>query len=224
MKQFFIIIFLGGVGFLGFWTGSSGIHRKGLTKEIIQTIPVFKKHPFVVVVYGKDDSMWCEKTLRSIFEQEYENYRLIFIDDGSMDDTFERVHHFVEETRQEDRTILIQNAIPMGYSASIKRAAEQCFDQEIIFPLSARDWISHPNVLASLNQVFQKKGLGSLLTCSIQYPDYSIHFSEDGVGFASLFRNLDPKHSYLKALNKAKKQETVLDPVVFHNRTLVKRS
>lgn len=214
------LCFLLGIGAVGYWTGAKVWKSPGITHEDLANVQPARMNPFVFVVYGKDDSAWCERTLRSIFEQEYDSYRLIVIDDGSMDDTSDKIRAFVEENRQEARTILIQNAVPMGFSASLKRAAEQCFDGEILFPISARDWLVHPGVLSLLNLGLQKKGTKALFISSIRYPDYTLVSMEDGVGSASFFRTLEVDESYLKALRKAKHSEKILDPLLFHNKTL----
>ena len=44
---------------------------------------VTEHKPFVIVVPSYNNSSWVEKNLRSIFEQKYDNYRVVYINDAS---------------------------------------------------------------------------------------------------------------------------------------------
>src|SRR5690606_27973362 len=105
-----------------------------------------------------------------IFEQDYEFYRVIFIDDGSSDDTLEKARQFIVENQQDHRVILIRNESSLGPIASFYRAVDNCLDREIIVPLEAKDWFTHSMVLSRLNRVYQNPNTWLSLCQSIQYP------------------------------------------------------
>jgi len=129
---------------------------------------------FAVVLYAHNASYWCEKALRSIFEQDYPNYRVFLIDDGSVDDTFDKVQQFILDNKQEHRVIAMRNESTLGYTASLYRAVDNCLSREIILPLNAQDWLVHENTLTRLNQVFQNPDNWIVLGQFIQYPSYKI--------------------------------------------------
>ncbi len=49
--------------------------------------------PFVVVIPSYNNSEWVEANLQSIFMQKYSNYRVIYINDSSTDETSEKVEN-----------------------------------------------------------------------------------------------------------------------------------
>src|SRR5258708_35420663 len=46
--------------------------------------------PFVIVVPSYNNGRYCEQNLLSILGQEYDNFRVIYIDDASTDDTLDK--------------------------------------------------------------------------------------------------------------------------------------
>src|SRR5579872_6128636 len=44
---------------------------------------------FTVVVIGYNNGAYVQKTLESIFAQTYENFRLVYVDDGSNDGSYD---------------------------------------------------------------------------------------------------------------------------------------
>ena len=71
---------------------------------------------------------WCEQALRSVFEQDYERYRVVFVDDASVDGTLEKAQQFIVNNKQDYRVIAIRNESPLGPVGSLYRAAEHCQD------------------------------------------------------------------------------------------------
>jgi len=63
------------------------------TQEI-QHIP---EKPIVVVIPSYNNSKWCDWNLSSVFQQKYNNYRVVYIDDCSNDNTYELVTEKVKQ-------------------------------------------------------------------------------------------------------------------------------
>ena len=61
--------------------------------------PVTEDKPIAIVVYSYKNGKTCERALQSIFEQDYERYRILFFDDHSQDGTFEKVQSYVLEDK-----------------------------------------------------------------------------------------------------------------------------
>ncbi len=136
--------------------------------------PLTEYKSFVAILYAQNDAPRCEKSLRSIFEQDYDHFRLLVIDDGSTDATFETVQKFILENQQQNRAIVIQNEQPIGVTASLERALEQCDDAELIIPLSARSRLALPTLLNQLNIAFQNPDTWLAVGQAILYPTYQI--------------------------------------------------
>ncbi len=65
--------------------------------------------PFVIIVPSYNNSRFVEKNLQSIFTQRYENYRVIYIDDNSSDQTYGQAKALTEQWEQTKRITLIHN-------------------------------------------------------------------------------------------------------------------
>ncbi|MBF8262945.1 MAG: hypothetical protein HW387_610 [Parachlamydiales bacterium] len=177
---FFAIIAL-----VGFLAGTGELQRskdkpklsfdpfiKGVSPDTDQVVS--EQKPFTIVLYAHNASDWCERALRSVFEQDYERYRIVFVDDGSVDGTLEKAQQFVVQNHQDQRVIAVRNETALGPVGSLYRAAEHCQDMEIIIPLDARNWLAHDGVLSRLNQVFQNPDTWISMAQSIEYPSYGI--------------------------------------------------
>lgn len=177
---FFLLIALG-----SFFSGSGELKRVHEKKKIAfnplipgimadRDLAVREHKPFTIVLYAHNAADWCERALISIFEQDYDRYRLIFIDDASSDDTFSQVQQFIVQNQQDARVIAIRNETPLGFAGCLYRAVDYCQDSEIVIPLDAKDWLSHDRVLMRWNQVFQNPDTWLSFSESIDYPSYQI--------------------------------------------------
>jgi glycosyltransferase involved in cell wall biosynthesis len=175
---FLAIVCVACVGFglgAGFFQHESRYSGQGKLASDIhpeRDLPITQFKSFVVVLYAQNDADWCERSLRSIFAQDYESFRLIFVDDGSTDGTFERAKNFIIESAEEHRTILIQNDTPCGLALSLDRAVSHCLDQEIVVPLFAKDWMALPSVLSNWNRSFQNPDVWVAFGQMVSYPSY----------------------------------------------------
>src|SRR3990167_9582444 len=59
-----------------------------------------EQKPFVVVISGYNNGAYLERTLRSIFSQVYDRYRLIYIDDASTDGSAALAQECIEASGQ----------------------------------------------------------------------------------------------------------------------------
>lgn len=203
--------------FAGFWLGKnpSSLHKK--TAPVVQVHPE-KEYPlsehksFVVVIYGSNQSLWCERALRSVFEQDYDHYRVIFVDDGSIDETKQKADQFILDNNQGERVILIHNEKPLGRVAALYCAMDHCLDREIILPIDAKDWLSHPYVLKRLNRIYQNPDVWITESQMIEYPTY--HFKQAALTtfYAAIFKQIPLDRLYIKG-SLAQQQDRYLTPI-----------
>lgn len=150
-----------------------------------RSYPVTQNKSFVFIVYAYNQSPWCERALHSIFEQEYEAYRVILVDDGSVDGTVEKMQQFILDNQQEHRVLFVKNEHRLGPIASLYRMIDNCQEEEVILPLEAKDWLAHPQVLQRLNATYQNPDVWCTLGQAIRYPSYEIidppHLSKEQV-------------------------------------------
>jgi len=112
------------------------------------------ERPIVVVIPSYNNAPWYKRNLRSVFMQQYSNYRVIYIDDCSEDGTYELVGQYVKECNQKDRVLILGNNVRGGALANHYKAVHMCADHEIVINLDGDDWLKHEQVFAYINKVY----------------------------------------------------------------------
>ncbi len=167
-------------GFLGVKIGEkrarlgSHISKKynKITKSLLSKYPITECKPFVVVIASYNNESVCEKNLFSVFDQTYKNYRIIYIDDCSTDNTYEKVRKFVQSQGKEDQMTLIKNPTRKLKLSNLYEAYISCKDDEIIVCLDGDDWLSHQNVLKEINNYYQNPDIWLTYGSAINHPKY----------------------------------------------------
>ncbi|MCK4934309.1 MAG: glycosyltransferase family 2 protein [Simkaniaceae bacterium] len=179
MKTFFSILVVFCVGLtLGLKQSSikkTFKKKKAKEKPLIATAthPVIEDKPFVVLVMSYNNSAYCEKNLQSVVDQDYKNYRVIYGDDCSSDDTYEKVQSFVTKHHMEKRFTLIRNEKNQGAAANFYSSIHTCKDEEIAVILDGDDWFAHPYVLSKLNAYYASSDVWMTYGKYLMYPTYA---------------------------------------------------
>lgn len=129
-------------------------------------------HKFVIAIAGKNNGAFVDKTLKSVLNQKYTNFRVIYIDDGSIDGSLLAAQNVVQELKMETKVAFYQNATQSGYLANLLQVASLCEDDEILVLLGQEDQLSHLWVLQRLNQYFANPDLWMVLSRHLQYPSF----------------------------------------------------
>ncbi|EKE08477.1 MAG: hypothetical protein ACD_17C00148G0002 [uncultured bacterium] len=233
-KRFFAVIF---ALLLGLWFGGLAKKEPLCQLHAAQEYPVKEHKSFVLVVYAHNGALWCERSLQSIFGQDYDHYRVIVIDDGSVDGTYAKAKDFILKNQQDQKVILVQNEKALGPIASLYRAVDNCLDREIVIPLDAKDWLSSPDVLHRLNAAYQDPDAWLVFGKTILYPSYTIEQDSRASFYAALFKELLLEDLYHKghfATSIASYQLPLVDlahgrirfledPITFTNQTYVSK-
>ena len=120
------------------------------------TVFAVSEKPIVVLITSYNNSEWYDWNLSSVFVQTYTNYRIIYIDDCSTDDTYQLVLEKIKKsTYAQNHTQLIRNTERKGVLANIYAATHTCADEEIIVILDGDDAFAHPEVLTRINKAYQ---------------------------------------------------------------------
>jgi len=134
--------------------------------------------PLVIVIPSYNNVRWCEKNIRSVLEQRYTNYRVIYIDDASTDATDQTVEKCVQQYTNDYKVVsfscspeediphateqfiqlvnrsphfftLVRNQYRQGCALSNQyRAIWSCRDDEVIVLIDGDDWLAHDHVFA----------------------------------------------------------------------------
>lgn len=131
---------------------------------------VVNEKPFVIIIPSYNNAKWYELNLSSVFSQNYSNYRIIYINDCSSDETLSLVKGYVSFCGQENRMLLINNSQRKGALANFYYAVHSCHNDEIIISLDGDDWFKHKNVLAKLNTIYQSPKVWMTYGSYEEYP------------------------------------------------------
>lgn len=232
MRQLFNLLLLIAAAAGGFYWSKrpvqpqqiSGIHPE-------RVFPVTELRSFAFIVYGRNCAPWCDRVLRSLYAQNYDRYRVLFIDDASDDATFQTAQATILACGQDHRTLLIQNETPLGETGSLYRACDALADREIAIPLSGTDWLVDADRLNRLNALFQNPDVWVVEGGALRYPTYAPHPQAPFLAFyAALYKELSlptllqaPPHQPLLHIAGGRTRR-LSEPCLFWNEALGTRS
>lgn len=113
-------------------------------------------HNFVFIVPAYNASDWYKINLSSITSQVYPNWRIIYIDDCSKDDTLDLVTKFATQNNFLSKITFIKNQTNFGPAASRYFGYQQTDDNEICCMLDGDDWLFDKYVLTKLNYAYNQ--------------------------------------------------------------------
>jgi len=110
---------------------------------------------FVIVIPSYNNKNFYLRNLDSVVSQSYRNFRVIYIDDSSVDGTGECVERYIHDNHFEEKFTLIKNQTRAGALANIYKAIHKSHSDEIVVTLDGDDWFAHDQVLDRLCQEYQ---------------------------------------------------------------------
>lgn len=133
----------------------------------------------VVVICSYNNQEWYERNLDSVFSQNFDKYRVIYIDDCSPDGTGNLVQQYIQKNKLESRVTLIQNTTRVGALANLYKAIWMCAQDEVVVNLDGDDWFPHRDVLSHLARVYEDKNVWLTYGQYIYYPKYEPGLGEE---------------------------------------------
>lgn len=110
----------------------------------------------VVIIPSYNNSRYCERNIASVLEQNYTNYRVMFINDRSTDNTLELVRNYCAQHDRNKKITIHNNSERLYRLGNLYWAVHTCEDNEIIVELDGDDYFAHPNVLAHINDEYAR--------------------------------------------------------------------
>jgi len=117
------------------------------------------ERPLVVVICSYNNEQWSEKTLDSIFTQEYNNFRVIIVDDCSTDKNSEVIQQYIDDHNLADRITFIRNDKRHRKLFNAYRALYECNDEEIVVMVDGDDFLADNQVLSYINNIYDDENI-----------------------------------------------------------------
>lgn len=163
--------------------------------------------PIVVIIPSYNNQEWFKRNLGSVISQNYSNFRVIYINDCSRDDTGKCVQDYLrkskvdcaivnfdsknskdikaaiasfgKEVNQQKRFFtLVNNVQRCGALENLVRAIYSCKNKEIIVTVDGDDWLFDTNVLKKLNEIYSTGDVWLTHGSLIHYPKWYLGWSE----------------------------------------------
>ena len=112
------------------------------------------KFVFVTPAYQCQDKI--SQTIRSVYSQSYDSWRMVVYDDMSTDQTSQVVEDMSKTLRLGDRLSVIRRSEKHGEVRNTLDAIDTIDDREIVCRLDAGDWLTDNDALFILNQVYNE--------------------------------------------------------------------
>ncbi len=114
-----------------------------------------KENSFVILIPSYNNSKYVIDNLSSCVNQNYNNFRVIYVNDKSNDDTSTKANEFIQSSPNGFRVELIENSSRMYALSNIYTTIHNVVcDDEIVVLVDGDDKLAHDNVLHELNNVY----------------------------------------------------------------------
>ncbi|MEX0961465.1 MAG: glycosyltransferase family A protein [Simkaniaceae bacterium] len=152
-------------------TSKKNLSFKEVRVAYVENEKEFQDFVVIIVPTAKNQPYW-ERNLDSIFNQQYDHFRVIYMDDGLDQELYQRVksyieahdkHHIVRLLPFEDKRSLFDRYIEVVNASK---------DDEIIVHFDGNDWFAHDKVLEKLNEAYEQKGVWLTYGQYLEYPSY----------------------------------------------------
>ena len=110
--------------------------------------------PLVLLVCSYNNEKYYKGNLDSIFSQEYENYRVIYVNDASTDNTGELVKKYIADHGVQDRVTYVENRINRKAMFNIYHGVHICKNSEVVLLVDGDDRLFGTKALKRINQAF----------------------------------------------------------------------
>ena len=133
----------------------------------------------VVIIPSYNNQEWYANNLSSVLDQNYRDFRVIYIDDCSSDKTAELVQHFIADRAAGELFHLIRNPVRIGALHNLYNAIHKCEDDEIIILLDGDDWLAHHRVLKKIDETYADPSCWMTYGQYRSWPDNTIGCSRE---------------------------------------------
>lgn len=143
------------------------------------TLQAVVEKPITIIIPSRNNAKWYKKNIDSVLSQKYSNYRAVYINDCSTDETGSLVREYLKERGITDRWEVIDNSFRRGALGNIYQVVHRCHDEEIMIVLDGDDWLACDTALTRINQAYQDENTWMTYGQFKTYDDNKIGFCRD---------------------------------------------
>ncbi len=177
----------------------------------------------VVVIASYNNAKWYYSNLESVFNQNYTNYHVIYIDDCSTDGTADLVECYAQTKGVSNKMTLVRNTMRCYSLTNRYEAIIQCPDDAVIIILDGDDGLAHHYVFTHINEIYKDQNVWLTYGQFCEYPSKAIGFCREmpeWIVAQNAFReyNFTPSHLrtfYAGLFKKIKKEDMMLEDHFF---------
>lgn len=173
----------------------------GEKESVIEKSEKIEEKHIVVVTASYKNADWYTWNLDSVFDQNYANWHMIYIDDCSPDGTGELVREYVKQRGFEDKVTILENKNRRKALANLYTAIMMCDAHDIIAILDGDDRFASENVLNVVNDMYSNHDVWLTYGQFKEYPNGRIGFCKNypkEVVDLGAFRNYPMGPSHLR--------------------------
>lgn len=124
---------------------------------------------FNVIIPFYNAEKWLSRCLRTVKAQDYDNYRVVIVNDCSTDNSKSVIEREIEGFGKFEHIVMTENG---GALNSTFTAIEHINpdDEDVILVLDGDDWFAKKNVLSTLNNVYTNNDCLMTYGSYIEYP------------------------------------------------------
>lgn len=138
---------------------------------------IIKEKPITLVITSYNNSTWVKKNLDSAFNQKYDNYKIIYYDDASEDNTSDIAENYASQKIILNKFKIIKSNSRVRKLKAIYNIYHGIDDDNIIIQLDGDDWFAHENVLYEINKYYSENNIW-LTYGSFAFADGEKHFGQ----------------------------------------------
>jgi hypothetical protein len=126
----------------------------------------------VAVVLAENHAKDIQRSLESIFTQSYPHMRVILIDNGSTDGTYEKGESYAQNKERKLELIRYKQRKPN--LEVLYDVMGKLDPHEIVAVIEGKDWLAHENVFDHLNCVYANSEVWMTHSRAVSHPDYEV--------------------------------------------------
>lgn len=152
-----------------------------MTHDIAQaivdhTIDNQKEIIIIVPTYNNSRHDICIKNIRSLLDQDYDNFHIYIVNDCSTDDTLAKLKAFLSNHLRSEKVTIIDNEKRVGAMANYYNVIHTLPDYVIVLNVDGDDWLSGSDVLTYINNVYTDERIWLTYGQYIEYPGMTVGF------------------------------------------------